>query len=249
MTAPRVSVVIPTMNEEGSVGVVLEAVRQALAQAGWSHEIIVVDTDSRDRTVEIASRLGARVVREPRRGYGRAYKTGFAQAQGEYIVTLDADATYPADKIPLLLQILEEKGYDFVSGDRMSTLSPEAMALGHRLGNRLLTLAVRLLFGVRMRDSQSGMWALRRSILPRLDLTSDGMAFSEELKLEVHRKGFRFAEIPIPYGVRRGEAKIRSWADGWGNLRFLIRKRFSPGRQEPGGTLAVAQEEPSDPGR
>jgi glycosyltransferase involved in cell wall biosynthesis len=231
------------MNEEGSVGAVLEGVKRALGGAGWSHEIIVVDTNSQDRTVEIASDLGARVVLEPRRGYGRAYKTGFAQAQGDYIVTLDADTTYPPDKIPLLLQTLESGGYDFVSGDRMSTLAPQAMGLGHRVGNRLLTLTIRLLYRVRLRDSQSGMWAFRRSILPRLGLTADGMAFSEELKLEVHRNGLKFGEVPIPYGVRKGQAKIRSWADGWGNFRFLVWERFSPSRRRAAGNLPLMAEE------
>ncbi len=225
------------------MGKVVEGVRRALEQAGWSYEIIVVDTDSRDRTVEIATGLGARVVREPRRGYGRAYKTGFAQTQGDFIVTLDADTTYPSDKIPLLLTMLEGGGYDFVSGDRMSSLAPEAMGLGHRVGNRLLTWTIWLLYGVRMRDSQSGMWALRRSILPRLELTSDGMALSEEIKLEVQRCRFRFAEVPITYGTRQGMAKIRSWADGWGNLRFLLRRRFVGRWEERRRRLSVLRDE------
>ncbi len=222
---------------------VLGGVRRALEEAGWGHEIIVVDTDSRDRTVEIAQGFDARVVREPRRGYGRAYRTGFAEARGEYIATLDADTTYPPDSIPLLLGILQDRGVDFVSGDRMSALSPEAMAMGHRIGNRLLTLTVRLLYRIKMKDSQSGMWAFRRTILPRLTLTSDGMAFSEELKLEVHRAGLRFLEVPIPYRVRRGRAKIRSWADGWGNFKFLVVKRFSGGRRGPLETAHRMQEE------
>src|SRR3990172_12791708 len=88
---PKGSVVIPTMNEEASIGRVLDELHSALA--GWDYEVLVVDTDSRDRTREIAAKLGARAIDEPRRGYGRAYKTGFAAAKGEIVATLHADLT------------------------------------------------------------------------------------------------------------------------------------------------------------
>src|SRR6059058_3259538 len=167
----EVSVVIPTMNEEASIGRVIDEVRKALGPR--LAEILVVDTDSRDRTREIATAKGARVIPEPRRGYGRAYKTGFHEARGTYIATLDADLTYPADRLPDFLAALETDRADFVSGDRMSHLGGEA----------ILNAAFRLLYRARIRNSQSGMWAFRRSILPRLYLVHDGMAFSEELKI------------------------------------------------------------------
>lgn len=220
----EVSVVIPTRNEEASIGAVIEEVRGSLG--GRLLEILVVDTDSADRTRDIATIRGARVVREPRRGYGRAYKTGFAAARGSFIVALDADLTYPADRIPDFLAALETGRADFVSGDRISRLQGDAMTAMHRLGNFILSLAFRLLFRAEIRDSQSGMWAFRADILPRLTLIHEGMAFSEELKIDVIRAGFRFLEIPIDYRVRVGDKKIRSLSDATKNLIWLARKRL-----------------------
>ena len=220
---PEVSVVIPTMNEASSIGAVIDEVQTALV--GWDAEILIVDTESRDRTRDIATAKGARVVPEPRRGYGRAYKTGFAAAIGTFVATLDADLTYPASRFPDFLAALAEDRADFVSGNRLSTLSDGAMTGMHRVGNEILNVAFRTLYDSGIRDCQSGMWSFRRAILPRLQLVHDGMAFSEELKLEVLRGGFRFLEIPIEYRVRVGEKKIRSLSDATGNLLWLARKR------------------------
>ncbi|HLQ42635.1 MAG TPA: glycosyltransferase family 2 protein [Thermoplasmata archaeon] len=228
---PDVSVVIPTMNEEASIGAVIDEVETALV--GWPFEILVVDTDSRDRTRDLATAKGARVVPEPRRGYGRAYKTGFAAATGTFVATLDADLTYPARRFPDFLTALAEDRADFVSGDRLSSLSDGAMTGMHRVGNEILNFAFRSLYDSGIRDSQSGMWSFRRSILSRLRLVHDGMAFSEELKLEVIRAGLRFLEIPIEYRRRVGEKKIRSVSDATGNLIWLARKRVAWVPQSP----------------
>ncbi len=228
---PDVSVVIPTMNEEASIGAVIDEVETALV--GWPFEILVVDTDSRDRTRDLATAKGARVVPEPRRGYGRAYKTGFAAATGTFVATLDADLTYPARRFPDFLTALAEDRADFVSGDRLSSLSDGAMTGMHRVGNEILNFAFRSLYDSGIRDSQSGMWSFRRSILSRLRLVHDGMAFSEELKLEVIRAGLRFLEIPIEYRRRVGEKKIRSVSDATGNLIWLARKRVGWVPQSP----------------
>lgn len=220
----EVSVVIPTMNEEASIGAVIDEVRAALP--GRDLEILTVDTDSRDRTKAIATEKGARVVPEPRRGYGRAYKTGFAAARGTYVLTLDADLTYPADRFPDLLKPLESGEADFVAGERMTRLSPAAMTGMHKIGNTLLNVAFRSLYRYPMVDSQSGMWAFRRDILPRLHVVHDGMAFSEELKAEVIHAGLRYLEVPIDYRPRAGEKKIRSFKDAFLNFFWLFRKRF-----------------------
>ena len=177
------------MNEEASIGAVIDEVRAALA--GRDLEILTVDTNSRDRTNAIAASKGARVVSEPRRGYGRAYKTGFASARGTYICTLDADLTYPANRFPDLLRPLEAGQADFVAGERVSRLAGDAMTGMHRIGNMILNVAFRFLYRFPIRDSQSGMWAFRRELLGQLHVLHDGMAFSEELKAEVLRRGFR----------------------------------------------------------
>src|SRR2546426_8834356 len=220
---PEVSVVIPTMNEEASIGAVIDEVWSALVD--WELEILIVDTDSRDGTRGFGIAKGARVVPDRQRGYGRAYKTGFAAATGTFVATLDADLTSPASRFPDFLAALAEDGADLVSGDRLSGLPDGAMTGMHRVGNEILNIAFRSLYDSGVRDSQSGMWSFRRSILPRLRLVHDGMAFSEELKVEAIRAGFRFLEIPIAYRVRVGDKKIRSVSDATGNLMWLARER------------------------
>jgi glycosyltransferase involved in cell wall biosynthesis len=219
----KVSVVIPTMNEEKSIGMVIDDVKKALGDSR-PFDILVVDTNSKDRTREIAAEKGALVIDEPRRGYGRAYKTGFEEATGEYIATLDADMTYPAGDIPGLLETLESKGLDFITTNRFARMEKGAMGAEHRFGNWVLSSTARVLFRVKLKDSQSGMWVFRKSVLAKLNVESDGMAFSEELKIEAFRKA-KATEVPITYGVRMGEAKISSWGDGLGNLKYLLKKR------------------------
>lgn len=223
MTGGLVSVVIPAMNEEGSIGAVIDDVKKALASRPF--EVLVVDTNSKDRTREIAREKGAVVIEEPRRGYGRAYKTGFEKASGEFIATLDADMTYPAEDIPALLQTLEGKQLDFITTNRFARMEKDAMSAKHRVGNWVLSTATRVLFRVKLRDSQSGMWVFRKTALAGLVLESDGMAFSEEIKIEAFTKK-RAAEVPITYRARVGEVKLSSWRDGTGNLKYLVKKRF-----------------------
>ena len=224
MDKAKLSVIIPAMNEERSIGLVINDVKNAL-DGKRAYEIIVVDTDSRDLTRDIAVGHGAVVVDEPRRGYGRAYKTGFDKATGEIIATLDADMTYPAADIPRLADLLEDKGLDFITTNRFAGMERGAMPAKHRFGNWVLSTTARILFRVKLRDSQSGMWVFRKDVLPKLELVSDGMSMSEELKIEAFGK-LRAAEVPITYKPRIGEAKLRSWKDGTSNLRYLFKKRF-----------------------
>lgn len=215
----NVSIVIPTINEEKSIGSVIDEIPVKA-------EIIIVDSNSKDKTVEIAESKGAKIINEPRLGYGRAYKTGFENATGDVIVTLDGDLTYPASKIKDFVDMLENEKLDFITCDRLTNLSKDVMSLKHRFGNWVLSATANILFGVKIRDSQSGMWVFRKNILNKLNLTSDEMAFSEEIKIEAGKKGFRCREIPIEYRIRKGEAKLMSWKHGIGNLLFLFRKRF-----------------------
>jgi hypothetical protein len=185
-----------------------------------------------DRTRDIAREKGARVVVEPRRGYGRAYKTGFDVAQGDLIATGDADKTYPFDKLPEYIRHFEREGLDFLTGNRFGKLQPGAMSAKHKFGNWVLSMTGRVLFMASIKDSQSGMWIFKRSILPRLTLTSDGMPLSEEIKIEAFTKSdLKSREIPIEYRIRVGDVKLSSWKDGWRNLSFFFKKRF--GLAEP----------------
>lgn len=227
-TTPRLTIVIPAMNEEEGIGNVLDEIPlKELEEMGYPTEVVVVDGESVDRTRDIAREKGARVVIEPRRGYGRAYKTGFEAAQGEIVATGDADTTYPFDKLPEYLRLFERERLDFFTGNRFGKLQPGAMSAKHRLGNWVLSTTGRLLFLAKIHDSQSGMWILRRDILPKLALTSDGMPLSEEIKIEAFTKpDLKCREVPIEYRQRVGDVKLSSWKDGWRNLSFLFKKRF-----------------------
>ncbi|MFI5371374.1 MAG: glycosyltransferase family 2 protein [Candidatus Eisenbacteria bacterium] len=214
-----ISVVIPCYNEEDGVREVIGRMPKAV------DEIVVVDNNCTDRTAQMASSLGARVVVEKVPGYGAAYKTGLRAASRDVVVTLDGDGTYPPEEIPRLVSELQDRRLDFLSASRFPLTDPKAMHRSNRLGNAVLTVAAAMLFFKPIRDSQSGMWVFRRSALERMKLTSDGMAFSEEIKLEAVMRGLRFGEGHIPYGARIGEVKLRKWKDGWDNLEFLVRKR------------------------
>jgi len=221
----KVSIVIPTINEADSIRSVLEELQRAFTNSGMKYEIVIVDTDSDDGTPRIAEEMGAKVIKESRRGYGRAYKTGFAAAKGELIATLDADLTYPAECIPDLIHLLEKEELDFISTNRLAEMEKGSMSLMHFIGNKVLTLVCNILFHVDLKDSQSGMWVFRSAILEDLALISDGMSFSEEIKIEAMKK-FRGKEVPIKYRKRVGEVKLSSWDDGIENLLFLFKKRF-----------------------
>jgi glycosyltransferase involved in cell wall biosynthesis len=216
-----ISVVIPCYNEE-------EGIQQVIrAMPAYVDEVVVVDNNSTDRTSEVARGLGARVVFEPRKGYGAAYQAGLPAATGDIIATLDGDGTYPSDEIALLVDALEDQKLDFISGARFPLRNREAMNVTNQFGNFVLTVATALLWFRPLRDSQSGMWVFRRSVLPRLRLTSDGMPLSEEIKIEaIEKLGSRFAEVGIDYRPRIGEVKLQKWRDGWRNLSFLFAKRF-----------------------
>ena len=216
----KLSVVIPCYNEEDGVREVIGRMPAAV------DEVVVVDNNCTDRTAEVAAGLGARVVPERTPGYGAAYKAGLRAATGDVVITLDGDGTYPPEEIPRLVDELEHRQWDFRSASRFPLTDRNAMHFSNRLGNWVLTVAAGVLFFKPIRDSQSGMWVFRRPALERMRLTSDGMAFSEEIKLEALLKGLKFGEGHIPYGARVGEVKLQKWRDGWNNLAFLVRKRF-----------------------
>jgi glycosyltransferase involved in cell wall biosynthesis len=216
----HISVIIPCYNEELGLPFVLEKM-PALVD-----EVVIVDNNSTDTTAEIGRKAGARVFREAQQGYGYAYHRGFAEAKGDIFVTLDGDGTYPVEEIGRLLQLLEDEKLDFISACRFPLMNKKNMDPVSKLGNFVLTLTTRVLFGRGLKDSQSGMWIFRRSALAKLTLRSNGMALSEEIKIEAIRRGLRFKEVHIPYYERYGEKKIKKFQDGVKNLWFLFALRL-----------------------
>jgi glycosyltransferase involved in cell wall biosynthesis len=226
------AVVIPALNEAENIPAVIEAVPAArLREAGWYTEIVIVDNASTDGTGELAASLGAKVVYQPSRGYGNAYQAGFAAVSSDVIATGDADRTYPFEALPELLAYLEEHEVDFLTTNRLHAANRRAMKASHFFANHVLSATSRVLFGHKVRDSQSGMWVFRREVWQSISVTAPGMAFSQEIKNASIRAGFRVREVPIEYRLRGGEVKLKALSDGWSNLRSLFTHRMSLGKR------------------
>jgi glycosyltransferase involved in cell wall biosynthesis len=219
---PLVSVVIPCLNEAGNIEQCVTTARAVLERHGILGEIVVADNDSDDGSRELAAKAGARVVHEPRRGYGSAYLAGFAAARGDYIVMGDADLTYDFEEIPRFLAELED-GADMVIGDRMKNIHPGAMPWLHRyVGNPMLSGVLNVLFRTGVSDAHCGMRALRRDRLEQLALRTTGMEFASEMVIRAAKERLDIRQFPIEYHPRGGESKLSSFRDGWRHLRFLL---------------------------
>jgi len=222
----KLSVVIPCHNEAQSVARVIQSLPEVV------DEVIVVDNNSTDNTAAIARKYGAKVVFEKSKGYGRAIKTGFAHATGDIIVTLDGDGQYPCDKISEMLKHLNAHNADFISGNRFPLL-PGSLSRLRIFGNKFLTFATNILFGLDLKDSQTGMWVFKKHILDEIALESNDMPMSEEFKIKVlFNPKFTFLEYDIPYHPRGGSSKLSPLKHGVMNLFFLIRLRLS-GKHKP----------------
>ncbi|HWV87232.1 MAG TPA: glycosyltransferase family 2 protein [Capillimicrobium sp.] len=222
LQTPLVSVVIPCLNEAENIEECVRRAREAMERNNIPGEVVVADNDSEDGSAELAAAAGARVVHEPRRGYGSAYLAGFAAARGEYIVMGDADLTYDFNEIPRFVAELD-KGAQLVMGDRMDNIHPGAMPWLHRyVGNPVLTGILNLFFRTGVSDAHCGMRGFRRDILPILDLRTTGMEFASEMVIRASKEKLVITEFPIEYHPRGGESKLSSFRDGWRHLRFLL---------------------------
>ena len=220
---PEVSVVIPCLNESAGIAHVVGQARRALASAGLSGEVLVVDNGSEDGSAELARTAGATVLLEPRRGYGSAYLAGLAAANGRYIVMADADGTYPLESLGAFVERLRA-GAELVVGNRFGgTIHPGAMPWPNRyVGNPLLTGMLNLLFGAGVSDAHCGLRAVRREVLPRLGLSATGMEFASEMVIKAGKRRLRVEELPIDYLPRLGESKLARGRDAWRHVRFML---------------------------
>ena len=221
----RLTILMPALNEEESIIKTIEMIPlEILKNSGFETDILIVDGGSTDKTVDLALSAGARVVHSPR-GYGRQYKKGFMEARGELIVTADSDCSYPMEEIPGLLKILTEKKLDFINTNRFAQMEKDSMFFLNKAGNRILTFFTNLLFNIKIKDSQSGMWIFRKEILPELNLHGNGMSLSQEIKIRAFSK-FRTLEVDSSYRKRIGKVKLRMFMDGFDNLYNLFKMRI-----------------------
>jgi len=213
-----------TMNEEEAVARVIDDIRAVAPEA----EILMVDS-SRDRTAEIAESKGAKVIKQfPPKGYGPAMDRVLRSAEGEVIVTLDCDGSYPAAMIPILARYVAEDGFDLVDGARVSLgRKPAAMPWMNYLGNIGFGLVGSAMFFRRLPDLHSGMRAYRRKLIHSLKYDPRGAALPVELLTRPLKNGARLKVVPIEYHMRIGMSTMRPLQSAWWTLRRLIGVRFS----------------------
>jgi glycosyltransferase involved in cell wall biosynthesis len=223
--SPLVSALLPCLNEEETLGICIRKIKRAFADLGISGEVVVGDNGSTDRSVAIASELGARVAPEPQRGYGAAITAAAAAARGRYLVIADADDSYDWSGLGRFVAKLEE-GFDFVMGNRFAgTIHPGAMPPLHRyLGNPVLSWVSRVFYDIPVHDFHCGMRAITREAWHGLRTETTGMEFATEMIVRAAQNGLRIAEIPCDlYPDKRSRPPhLRSFRDGWRHLRFIM---------------------------
>ena len=219
-----VSVVLPCLNEESSVGSCVAEAFGALASSGYRGEVIVVDNNSTDGSAAVARRAGARVVTQPVPGYGAALRAGFAGARGEVIVMADCDGTYPLARLSELVDGVVIGGIDLMIGARLASANTHSMPFLHRyVGTPALTRLVGLAGAdTTLTDSQSGFRSFRKATIDSLDLSSTGMELASEMLIRAGQRGLTMAEVPLGYRERAGDSKLRTWTDGVRHFRLIM---------------------------
>jgi glycosyltransferase involved in cell wall biosynthesis len=235
MSQPLVSIIIPCMNEEKTIGICIKKALATLVHEGLEGEIIVSD-NSTDDSRHIAQKLGAKVVVPLNKGYGNAFQEGFWHARGKYIILADADDTYDLRDMPKFLKPLIANEADLVMGTRLKgDIKKNSMPWLHRyIGNPILTSTLNELFKTHLSDAHCGMRSITREAYDKLEIKSDGMEFASEMIIEGARKKLRITEVPITYYPRQTPSKLHSWGDGWRHLRFMMLYNPTPFFSIPG---------------
>ena len=220
-----VSVVMPCLNEERTVGICVEKALASIRHMACRGEVVVADNGSTDRSVAIAEQAGARVVYQPIKGYGAALQAGIRAARGRVVVMGDADDSYDWTAIAPIVDAVRN-GNDLVMGNRfIGTIKPGAMPFLHRyLGNPVLSFLGRLFFRVPIGDFHCGLRGFSRSAILGIGLQTTGMEFASEMVVKASLNGLKIAEVPVvlaPDGRGR-PPHLRTWRDGWRHLKFLL---------------------------
>jgi len=231
----RILVVIPTLNEEETIVNVISGIKDSLKISNYPNfEIVVVDGNSTDRTVELARSSGAEVIFQEGTGYGDALLTGFMHARHEkkasVTVMIDGDGTYSPTDIPKLLEPLAARDADLVLGNRFASLKEGSMSSLNRLGNRLFSRMVSRMLEMPIKDSQCGLRALRSDLVDLLDLKTTGMPFATEMLVETKKMGMKIRQVPVSYYPRKGKTKLNPIVDGFRIMGTIVRliRDFEP---------------------
>jgi glycosyltransferase involved in cell wall biosynthesis len=226
----EVSVVLPCLDEEASIGACVEKIQGVFSEQKIDGEIIVVDNGSKDRSVSIVQSKypDVRLMTEPERGYGAALRRGIDSARGKYVIIGDADGTYDFLEIPKFIDLLR-RGDDLVMGSRLKgKILPGAMTWSHlHLGNPILSGALKLFFGGNVSDSHCGLRGFTKAAYDEMGLRTTGMEFASEMVIHSLIKKLKIAEVPITYYPRQGKSKLLGFRDAWRHVRFML--IYSPG--------------------
>jgi glycosyltransferase involved in cell wall biosynthesis len=216
---------MPCLNEHETLGTCIKKARETLDELHIDGEVVVADNGSTDGSQQIAESLGARVVHEPEKGYGNAYRAGIGAAEGEYIIIGDSDDSYDFRDIGRFYEKLKE-GHDMVMGTRLKgSIDKGAMPWLHRyIGNPVLTRILNIFFKSGISDAHCGMRAFTKSAYKKMDLQTAGMEFASEMVIKAAMLKLDVAEIPITLHKdgRSGAPHLRSFRDGWRHLRFML---------------------------
>jgi len=220
-----ICLLIPTLNEEEGLKKVLGII------PSYIDRVLIVDGESTDKTHEIAKEFGADIVVEPRRGYGRAMKTGFENVKEDWLITLDADGTYPTSEIEGLVKYAIEKNHKFLSASRFPLDDKNAISQRNFLGNTFITWITNFLFNTKMVDGSSGMWIIHIAALKEFKLQRNDWLFSNEIKIVAAlNPKIGFHERAINFMPRFGETKVRNpWGIGLKLLVYIFAKKIFGG--------------------
>lgn len=228
----ELTILMPCLNEEETIAACIRMAKKGLEAAGVSGEVLVADNGSKDNSIAIAEKEGARVVNVKEKGYGSALRGGIEAARGKWIIMGDSDQSYDFSRVEGFVAKFRE-GYDLVMGCRLpsggGTIAPGAMPWKNRwIGNPTLSFIGRLFFRCPARDFHCGLRGFTKDAYQRMELKTTGMEFASEMVIKATLKSLRIAEVPItlhPDGRSR-PPHLKPWRDGWRHLRFML--LFSP---------------------
>lgn len=218
----RLSVVMPSYNEEKAIASMLDSIKNNTKQ--YDVEILLIDGSS-DKTPDIARSMGATVVSQKPQGHGRALREGILRASGDIIITSDCDNTYPMERIGEFARLLTEEGYDIISGNRLSGDVGASMPPSNKLANWFFASLTRLLYGIKTHDVSTGMFGMKRKVAHAIEWETN-YAFPSELIIRSVKKGFRYREIPIAYDLRVGKTTLNKWRSGKAYLLCILKYKL-----------------------
>lgn len=225
----ELSLIMPCLNEEKTIEACVKACVQALKKNKIKGEVVVCDNGSKDNSVNIAKKYGARVVVEKKKGYGNACIKGFNSGRGKYLLKLDADGSYDPNESAKFLKLLRN-GYEYVIGSRYKgKILSKAMPWSHQyVGNPVLTVSAAIFCKSGISDICCGMKAFERKAWRKAGCKTPGMEFGPETTIKARQAGLKVGEVPITYhrDERERKSNLNQWRDGYRDISFIIKESW-----------------------